>query len=253
MSVDILQLAKAFELNLEKAEFPPIPFMATKLAVDRSGSMHEEFKCGWVDRTIELFLAAAMKFDDDKQLELGFFNNYHTPVANLTSIPKGGVTKHYRVGATGGTSYTPSLNEMVLLDLPPPPAEVTPIKKEAEKGFFSKLFGSAKEEPAAKEEPVPIIKKESTGLKYYGMVTDGDAGDFGAFASMVGSIKNTFIQIIVIGNQVTMENLTRLKAKHAFVDVIHFPNPHQVDTDAFFTELCNPKFKAWIQSVNSTK
>lgn len=84
MGMGMLDLNKALELNLQKAQiFTPIK-MSVKLAVDKSGSMDDEFRCGWVQDTIDLFLAAAMKFDDDGKMEIGFFNTEFKRTRDVT-------------------------------------------------------------------------------------------------------------------------------------------------------------------------
>lgn len=226
---NILDLSKAFELNLTKADILDIPILATKLAVDRSGSMEEEFRNGWVDRTIELFLVAAMKFDDNKQLELGFFNNHFHRAGTIDQIPPSGTVRQFNMTASGGTHYSPVIDGMCNATFANGVKSLFTV--------FSKYLG--------KDNPAPY--------SYLGWITDGDAADFEEFKRKLAGVEKTFIQMIVIGNQVTLHQLNFLEKLYPFLDVIHFPDPHTVSNDEFFAAICNPKFKAWIDNYNEGK
>ena len=217
---NFLDLTKSFDLNLEKASILQIPILATRLAVDKSSSMGEEFSSGWVDYVIQLFLVAAMKFDDDGRLEIGFFNNSLTLVRDMTEKDIKGKTPFTKaVGqyADGGTRYAPVIEGMADYD----------------KTFtkLTSLFGK---------------KPKKKGESYLGMITDGDCSDFNKFEGELRKVTGSFIQVIAIGNQVTLDPLRRLEKELDYISVIHLPNPNSVTHEAFFNELCNPKFKTWI-------
>lgn len=220
--VPFLDLTKSFELNLQKANILQIPTLATRLAVDCSGSMDDEFRCGWVDHTIKLFLAAAMKFDDDGRLEMGFFNTRLKVVRDMTEADLTAAspfTKSVGVRADGGTNYAPVIEGMA--DYP------------SAMGKLAKLFSK------------PAVKK---GESYLGMITDGDCGDFNQFEKELTQTSGTFIQVIAIGNQVTLNELKRLERQLSYFSVVHLPHPNSVTHDQFYEQICNPKFKAWIDT-----
>lgn len=220
-----LDLSKSFELNLQKANILQIPTLATRLAVDKSGSMHEEFKCGWVDHTIMLFLVAAMKFDDDGRLEVGFFNNDLHCVRDMTQadvMAKIPFTQAVGQRADGGTSYTPVIVGMADYN-----------KSSVFQKFMAKIGRGDK-------------KCDS----YLGMITDGDCCDFDQFRSELRKVTGTFVQIIAIGNQVTLEPLRALEKELDHINVIHLPSPHEVTHDTFYEKLCNPAFKKWLDTYN---
>lgn len=224
---NILDLTKKFELNLQKADILSIPKMDTKLAVDKSGSMDDEFRCGWVDKTIDLFIAASMKFDDDGVLEIGFFNHGYIDTPDATAADAGNYTRKHGLSADGGTSYAPPIKAL---------ANKPDIVSKA-KGFLGKLFGGKEEAPAA-------VKPA-----YIGMVTDGDAMDFDDFVATVHAMdKRNFLQIIAIGNQVTLHkfaSVTRLPN----VALLHIPDPHKLTDDGFYELLCNEKLRSWVGSL----
>src|SRR5437870_11883392 len=86
--------------------------MAVKLAVDISGSMDDELRSGWVQDTVDLFLAAAMKFDDDGQMEIGFFNTSFKMYPDMTEVDAGTYIKAQGVRANGGTAFGDVIGEL---------------------------------------------------------------------------------------------------------------------------------------------
>lgn len=220
----LLDLKKSLELNLTKADILAIPSMSVRLAVDRSGSMSEEFDSGWVDKTINLFIAAAVKFDDNGELEMGFFNTDFVQKRNATESDFKGYLKSVHVSATGGTKFAPVLEEF---------------------GVFNKpsggLFGAVRSMFSSS----PVLKQPV----YLAMITDGDCYDWGEFEAYVHSlVPNCFLQVIAIGNQVTLGNFSAFSGVKNF-SLVHHANPSKLNADAFYEGLCNTKFKTWIDSL----
>lgn len=223
---DILDLTKKLELNLAKAQIFDIPKMDTKLAVDKSGSMSDEFACGWVDKTIDLFIAAALKFDDNGRLEMGFFNTSFESTPDGVKDNAGGYTRAYGIRADGGTCYSPAIQAL---------ANKPSVVSQA-KGFLGKLFGG-------KEEAAPVKPA------YIGFITDGDPQDFLEFERSLDQMdKRNYVQLIAIGNQVNVGRL-RLAAERPNVGFIHISNPHKTTDDQFYELMCNDELKAWIASL----
>ena len=249
--INILDLSKKFTLNLEKAGVLIIPTLAARLAVDKSGSMDDEFRDGLVDRTIALFSAAALKFDDDGQLEMGFFNNYmeRTPDANAND--NGNYLRRVRQSAGGGTSYAPIIVEFESKRVTPAaaaPAAPVPAPTPEKKGFFSSIFGK-KEEVAAPVETGPKAG-ECAVRAYVGIITDGDANDNRQFEAVLTKTSgDTFFQFIAIGNGVRTEYLTGIAAKYPHVAFMHLPDPKRTTDDQFYEKLCNEKLASWIKSA----
>lgn len=209
----MLDLQKSLELNLEKAQiFTPIT-MAVKLAVDKSGSMDDEFRCGWVQDTIDLFLAAAMKFDDDGKMEVGFFNTSFDRTPDATAEDHGIYIRKHGVRAGGGTNFA---------------GAIAGLKGSATKrGLFG--FGAAKAQTPT----------------YLALITDGDNNDQREFEAQLDSLENTFVQIVAIGNGCNTRYLDRIAAKYDTVEVLYIPNPKAVDQNKFYELLLNEEFKAF--------
>lgn len=239
----VLDLTKKFELNLEKAQILNIPKMDTKLAVDCSGSMHNEFRCGWVDKTIDLFIAAAMKFDDNGVLEIGFFNHDYIDTPDATINDAGNYTEKHGIRANGGTRYAPPVR--ALANSAGAAAVVTNITEKA-KGFLGKLFGglTSSSASAATQSSLTVAKPA-----YIGMITDGDAADFDEFMNVLNDMdKRNYLQLIAVGANVTMATLNRAAALPN-VGVIHIKDPHKVTDDQFYELLCNDELKTWVAGL----
>lgn len=249
--INILDLSKKFTLNLEKAGVLIIPTLAARLAVDKSGSMDDEFRDGLVDRTIALFSAAALKFDDDGQLEMGFFNNYMERTPDATANDNGNYLRRVRQSAGGGTSYAPIIVEFESKRVTPAaaaPAAPVPAPTPEKKGFFSSIFGK-KEEVAAPVETGPKAG-ECAVRAYVGIITDGDANDNRQFEAVLAKTSgDTFFQFIAIGNGVRTEYLTSIAAKYPHVAFMHLPDPKRTTDDQFYEKLCNEKLASWIKSA----
>jgi uncharacterized protein with von Willebrand factor type A (vWA) domain len=213
MGMPMLDLTKSLELNLEKAQiFTPIT-MAVKLAVDKSGSMDDEFRCGWVQDTIDLFLAAAMKFDDDGKMEIGFFNTSFDRTPDATVDDHGQYVRKHRITAGGGTNFADAIKG---------------LKGSATKrGLFG--FGAAK----------------AATPTYIGFITDGSNNDQRDFEAQLDSLENTFVQIVAIGNGVDKRYLDFIAAKYDTVEVLYIPNPKAVDQNKFYELILNEEFKAF--------
>lgn len=156
MSEGILNLKKTFELNLTKAGID-VPTLQAKAAIDCSGSMQDLFRTGWVNHTVDLFIGAALKFDDNGELEMGFFNNnfYAAPVAKMEDAGKYMDTKGAKVRAYGGTCFSPIIAAF----------GEQPEAPQPKRGFMSRLLGLKNPDP---------VKTDDVLRSYVGIVTDGD-------------------------------------------------------------------------------
>lgn len=229
MSALLLDLTKSLELNLEKAQILNVPAMAVKLLVDKSGSMNYEFANGWVQNTIDLFLVAAMKFDDDGVLQIGFFNTEFDETPEVTAADVGTYVRRNGIYAGGGTAFAAGLEAFKGT------SAVSVAKKAG--GLLGRLFGSSSA-PVVVEKPTPV---------YIALITDGENGDKGAFERQMASLDNTFVQIVGIGGGVDKRYLNDVAAKYKNVSVIYLPNPQAVTPDSFYEALLNDDLKEFIK------
>jgi hypothetical protein len=225
MSAIVLDLKKKFELNLEKAGILNVPILQARLAIDKSGSMSDLFKNGWVSNAIDLFIGAALKFDDNGELEVGFFNSDFDP-APMAYDKDVGVylkTKGKAHFANGGTNFAPIISNFE-----------NPHEKTKKPGLISRLFGG-------RAAPVEQFRA------YVGVITDGENSDALEFRNALdGTDGNTFYQFIGIGNQVNKTYLMAAAAKFPHLSFVHIEDPTKMTPDDFYAALCNPKFADWI-------
>lgn len=216
-------LKKTLTISLEKAGFNPanLPKMEVKFLVDKSGSMHGLYRNGWVQNTIDLFLAAALKFDDDGKLQIGFFNNSFKQTKDVEEKDAGRYIKDKGIEADGGTCFAGGLVEFKFNHNP------------VNKGFFGGLFGKKAEKPAT-----PV---------YLAMLTDGDCNDKRAFEDECKDLENTFLQIIAIGSGVSRSYLDGVASRYKNVSVIYLPNPEKVTEGQFYDMLLNDELKEFIK------
>ena len=233
---NLLDLTKSLELNLTKQDIVDIPQMAVKLAVDRSGSMSEEYSCGWVQNAIDLMLAAAVKFDDDGQLEIGFFNTQFIETKPVTVNSLGTYLKETAIDVYGGTKFSEAIS--TLLNITDEDAIPTP---NATVGFFKRLFSKKVEEPTKDE-------FKAAELQYLAVITDGDNYDKQETSQVLNSLTdNQFVQFIAIGTEVNADYLDLLSSRYNNVSVIYLKNPKTVSNDTFFEAVVNDKFKHFIK------
>lgn len=228
MTAIVLDLKKKFELNLTKAGILNVPILQARAAIDKSGSMEDLFRRGWVSSTLDLFIGAALKFDDNGELEVGFFNTeFHaTPVATAEDGGTYMTTKGKKHGASGGTSFAPIVAAF----------ENWPKEPAAKPGLLSRMFGS---KPAAEPEEQPRA--------YVGVITDGVNGDRSEFEQILAQTDGkTFYQFIGIGSGVDVKYLELLSKRYKHLSFVHIKDPTAMTPDSFYEALCNPKFAAWI-------
>lgn len=212
----MLDLTKSLELNLAKADILVVPIMSVKLAVDISGSMDDELRSGWVQDTLDLFLAAAMKFDDDGKMEIGFFNTSFKRGPDMVLADAGRYIKDKGIRAGGGTNFAGAIADMKGAN--------------AKRGLFG--FGTAK----------------AVTPTYLALITDGDNGDRAEFEAQLDSLENTFVQIVAIGAGVNRRYLDMIGERYDTVEVLYMPNPKAVDQNKFYEILLNEEFKTFCKN-----
>ena len=225
----MISLEKKLNISLEKAGIINIPKMEVKALVDKSGSMHSEFASGWVQSTLDLFLAAALKFDDDGSLQVGFFNTSFTQEHDMTAADAGVYVKKHGISPYGGTCFAGGVKAFKSGTAAP--------KQEKKAGFFGSLFGSNK--------PTQQVV-EATKPTYLAMVTDGENNDKPDFENELSTMTNTFFQIIAIGDGVDKRYLDRVASTYENVAVMYLPNPNSVTEEQFYDMMLNNEFKKFI-------
>lgn len=236
----VLDMAKKFELNMQKKGIITFPVLRTRAAIDKSGSMEGNFRSGYVSKSVDRFIAAALKFDDNGELEIGFFDTdfQETPVATLEDAGQYMTTKGARVYANGGTEFAPIVAWTLEEDTREGAAQSG--------GFFGgikKLFGSA-----------PQSSLPDCG-QYTGIITDGANNDKSKFEALLKKTdaKDSFFQFIGIGNGVDTDYLDSLERRFPNVGFVYIKDPRKVDDDAFYELLSNDRFVDWVAQYNAAR
>lgn len=239
----LLDLNKTFELNLDKAGISKtqIPTMEVRLAIDKSGSMDDEFRNGFVDKTVNLFLGVAMSFDDNGSVEVGFFNHsFHEAPEALPSDIGRYLAKSGQC-ADGGTAFAD-----IIRAFETERGGVVAQATAAAKGFMSKLFDKKDAAPAATTVGAGCAVP---GMRAYAaIITDGDNTDKREFeAELARTSGEVFYQFICIGNGAPTSYLERVAAQYPHVSVIQFRDPNRVTEDEFYQQIANPTLVEWIK------
>jgi hypothetical protein len=233
----LLDLTKTFELNLEKAGVVNIPTLEVMLAVDKSGSMGGLYRQGYVDRAVNLFLPLALKFDDNSQIEVGFFNSEFEEAPFALPEDCGKYLKKSGQSPDGGTNFAPIIEAFETKR----GSGVVDSTVAKAKGFFGRMFG--KSEPTA----APAPTQQTQFRAYAGIITDGANFDKREFeAELAKTNGNTFYQFIGIGNGVETAYLTGIAAKYPHVAYFELRDPTNFTDDKFYQEIVNSKFTAWM-------
>ncbi len=214
-----IDLVKKFELNLQKAGLVDLPVLEVRLALDHSGSMMDEYRDGLVDRFIELFIPAAMKFDDNQSLDVGFFHSGWVEAPSALPADAGNylATKKPNVD-WGGTNYAQII-------------ENTETKLSSG-GFFSKFSGGT-----------------SKYRGYTAIITDGDSNDHSLFERRLDATSgDTFFEFIAIGTDIRPEYLTGVCQRYPHTNFSHIRDPKNTTDDQFYEFLCNQKFVTWAKA-----
>lgn len=233
----LLNLTKTFELNLEKAGVVNIPTLEVMLAIDKSASMHGLYRSGYVDRAVNLFLPLALKFDDNGQVEVGFFNSEFEEAPFALAEDCGKYLKKSGQSADGGTCFAPIIEAFETKRS----GTVTEQVTTAAKGLWAKLTGKTEVTNVTTAAP------QSKYRAYAAIITDGanfDKREFEAELAKTGG--NTFFQFIGIGSGVETAYLTGIAQKYPHVAYFELRDPSNFTDDAFYQAIVNTKFTAWM-------
>lgn len=245
----VLDMKKKFVLNMEKAMekkgVVTFPVLRTRAAIDASGSMSRNFSSGYVGTSVDRFIAAALKFDDNGELEIGFYDTTfkETEVAVLEDAGIYMTTKASDIYAGGGTAFAPIVEWTLEEDTREGAAAP---QQGGFLGGIKRLFGAA---------PAPTASTLPDCGQYTGIITDGANGDKSAFEAALKrtDARDSFFQFIGIGGEVDVAYLSKIAANYPNVGFIHIPNPNSVDDDAFYEMLANDKFIGWIAQYNAAR
>lgn len=235
----LLDLNKTFQLNLDKAGITQdkIPTLEVICYVDKSGSMDDLYSNGFVNTAVNLFLPLALKFDDNGQIEMGFFDTAAHDAPFATEADFGNYMARARVRAGGGTNFAPIIQA---IETQRADTEIQVIEQPA-KGLLGKLFGKTEKVEVA------VPTGQTQYRKYAAIKTDGDCFDQGQFERELAKTSgDTFYQFIALGTQVNAKYLQRIADQYKHVAFFVIEDPSNISSDEFYAKIVNEKFTAWM-------
>ncbi|OJA27628.1 VWA domain-containing protein [Burkholderia ubonensis] len=140
---------------LEKRQILKPPVVRVGAALDISGSAKALYKSGVIQETHDRILGIALKFDDNGEVDTWTFTEGFDRLPTATPDNYGAYITDFVLNGDidkwGGTQYAPVMNDIVDFFFRAPEPE---RKREAKRGFLSRLFGGADDTPAPPSAPV---------------------------------------------------------------------------------------------------
>ncbi|KVD82187.1 VWA domain-containing protein [Burkholderia ubonensis] len=142
---------------LEKRQILKPPVVRVGAALDISGSAKALYKSGVIQETHDRILGIALKFDDNGEVDTWTFTEGFDRLPTATPDNYGAYITDFVLNGDidkwGGTQYAPVMNDIVdFFFRAPEPAP----RREAKRGFLSRLFGGADDAPAPPSAPVSV-------------------------------------------------------------------------------------------------
>lgn len=199
------QLQKATEslqFELKKRDVETIVPCQVKVAMDVSGSFHDEHTDGYTQDLLNRFVPFAMLFDKDGVIDSYTFASYAGKLPLITKENYSNYIKKEVIdcyGYRGGTYYVPVLR---LIDQEASPQDVViEAQPERKASWLGRLTGQ-KDTPAVEHQ---VIKGEvEKELVFF--VTDGESSDTEASLMYLQSMakKNIFFVFIGVGTSIKL-------------------------------------------------
>jgi hypothetical protein len=225
----VLDLKKSLDNVCLKKGLPENIRLQVRLAIDVSSSMYSNYSNGWMDIVVNAFIAAGLRFDDDKEIQVGMFNDKFMMLPSANEQNYKSYLRDNNVNTHGGTEFLPIFEEFSARNL----------SSESPFGFIKKLFSKSSKK---KYDPV-----------YLAVLTDGDSPSDDAFKTkytiQMLANEDIFIQFIGIGKGINKKWLNQLdeynhNVSSIYLDKLPIPEPTE-----FYELLCNEKFVTWATNT----
>lgn len=222
---------------------PPIRVVA---AFDVSGSMSGMFSRGDVQKAFDQLLGAALKLDDDGNIDAYIFHNTPARIATADAGDYGTFVKDKILNGGhslwGGTSYAP-IFQSIVNDMFGGNAGLASVTKAG--GMFGGLFG-AKPAPAAptpsSNEPVMVF-----------FITDGECDDSARAEAVIKESLGRPIYWNMVGlGGARFPTLEKLADKYDNTGFIQIRDLRLSD-EAMYRELFTTEFVQWVKKLPTYK
>lgn len=194
------------------------PTMRVAAALDISGSMSGHIAAGDLQNALNQLMGAAMRFDDNGELDVFKFDDRCEYVGTCTPDDYTDYVKRNRISARGGTNYAPIITEAKNFFFEGTAAQP------AKKGFFG--FGK-KEAVAATVDNTPVLML---------VLTDGEPWDADSLEHAFSSTQNENIYYHLVGIGGTrgkFPTIARLADKLDNVGEVYLPRFDMSDDEVY--------------------
>lgn len=231
----LVEKSQTAKLVLEKKNLPNPPPLRVGVAFDGSGSMHSRYHSGMVQATFDQLMGAALKLDDNGELDAWVFDTRAEKIATAKPEDYGTFVTHkiLRAGKFrgGGTNYEPAMrlirDEMFGGSAPTG-------------GLLGGLFG--KKQAVAPTDPTLIF-----------FMTDGDNADRGPTDQLLKETAGLPIywNMVGIGSDTRFPFLTQMADKYDHVGFVHLSELNLTDQQ-MYEKLFTDEFVAWVKKLKTT-
>ncbi|GBQ05323.1 VWA domain-containing protein [Saccharibacter floricola] len=233
MSDLVFDLSKKLEFQLEKNDVSRNISLRVGFALDASSSMEQDYASGRMTRLNERILPVALRFDDNRSLEVCAFSKVAYALPDMTAenyqtyIADHIMRDFYRL--SGATYFAPALAYFIHEW-----GKKTSIMS-AVRRFFTPL---ARTEPS--EDPGYII-----------LQTDGCNFDNDETIALIQSLKenNIFVTFITTGPEANRQRTEYYAQCSTNVATLHIEELSSVSDDCLYASLVSPKLVTWLHSL----
>ena len=192
MGIDLSKKVEAARIVLEKKNILGVQADVV-FAIDKSGSMWEEYNDGTVQELVTRMLGIAMNIDPNKSVDVYQFNSGSQHIGLATESNYANFVREKRMSVDGGTNYAPVMKQIIAEHGTPLKGNVDPVKR---KGLFGGLFKKKAVEPTN-----PIVAKKNPLLVIF--ITDGSNFDEAEAEKVIyeAAEQPIFWQFVGIGNE----------------------------------------------------
>lgn len=213
-------------------------------ALDRSGSMSNNFMSGRVSEFVDRLLPVADQFDDNGEIDMWAFNTTSVELPPATPANYGGyVEKELRgLHIQGGTCYSPVIEDIAHHYFG---VEAQTVTQKAS-GFFGKLFGKTTESTEVKG----VTESDIPALVFF--ITDGANGDEDRTRVTMQRLKDEKVYWMMVGignNESEFRFIKSLAAEYGNVGFIHFKSLDLSD-EQIYDSIINGELASWINKVS---
>lgn len=245
---NLIDLSKKAKIVLEKKNLGGV-HAEIVFAIDRSGSMSDEYRDGTVQELIDRLLAIGMNMDVNKQIEVFQFDNSSRYIGTASADNHTNFVKNNRMTANGGTSYAPVMK--AIIEQNGTPLSTGSTSTETKKGLMGGLFGK-------KSEPVPAVIQEikpQLHPTFVFFITDGENSDTKEAEKVIRESSNQpiFWQFVGIGKEdfVFLQKLDDLKGRHVDnADFFKIEDIKKISDEELYEKLLT-EFPDWLKEVKS--